>query len=102
MTLEANQTSTLPLNERVILHQTKVVSKVLKLCLRQRLSQHISGLLVSRYVPKADSSPLHHVSDIVIPHLNVFRTIMKHMILGKFDTTLVVTVNDNGLPAGIK
>ena len=81
MTLEANQTSTLPLSERGILHQTKLVSEVLELRLRQWLSQHIRGLLVSRYIPKADNSLLHHAMDIVIPHLHVFRTVAKHRIL---------------------
>ena len=81
MTLEADQTSTLPLRERGILHQTKLVSEVLELRLRQRLSQHINDLLISRYVSKVDSSLLHHVPDIVISHLNVFRSVMKHKIL---------------------
>ena len=81
MTLEADQTSTVPLSERGILRQTKLVSEVLKLRLRQRLSQHISGLLVNRYVPKAESSSLHHVPNIVIAHLNVFLSVMKREIL---------------------
>ena len=81
MTLEVDQTSTLPLSERGILHHTKLVSEVLELRLRQWLSQHIHGLLVSRFIPKANSSPLHHVTDIVVPHLHVFRTIVTHRIL---------------------
>ena len=81
MTLEADQTSTLPLSERGIIHQTKLVSEVLELRLRQWLSQHIHGLLFSWYIRKANNSPLHHVTDIVIPHLHVFRTVMKHRIL---------------------
>ena len=81
MTLKVDQTSTLPLRERGILHHTKLVSEVLELRLRQWLSQHIHGLLVSWYISKADSSLLHHVTDIVISHLHVFRTVMKHRIL---------------------
>ena len=81
MTLKADQTSTLPLSERGILHHTELVSEVLELRLRQRLGEHIHGLLVSRYIPKDDSSLLHHVTDIVIPHLHVFRTVVKHKIL---------------------
>ena len=37
MTLEADQTSTLPLSKRGILHHTELVSEVLELRLRQRL-----------------------------------------------------------------
>ena len=40
MTLEADQTSTLPLSERGILHHTELVSEVLELRLGQRLSGH--------------------------------------------------------------
>ena len=81
MTLEVDQTSTLPLSERGILHHTKLVSEVLELRLRQRLSKNIHGLLVSRHIPKANSSPLDHITYIVIPHLHVFRMIVKHRIL---------------------
>ena len=62
MTLEANQTSTLPLSERDILHHTKLVSEVLKLRLRQGLSEHIRGLLISRYISKTNSSLLDHIT----------------------------------------
>ena len=62
MTLEADQTSTLPLSERGIRHHTKLVSEVLELRLRQGLSENIRGLLVSRYIPKTNSSPLDHIT----------------------------------------
>ena len=62
MTLEVDQTSTLPLSERGILHQTKLVSKVLELRLSRGLSEKIYGLLVSWYIPKTNISPLDHIT----------------------------------------
>jgi hypothetical protein len=46
--------------------------------------------------------PLHHVSDIMVFDLNVFRFIMKHRILKELHIALVITVNNGRIHLMIK
>jgi hypothetical protein len=41
--------------------------------------------------------PLHHVSDVMVLDLNVFRFVMKHWILSELHTTQVITMNNGGI-----
>jgi hypothetical protein len=92
MALAAALNSTLPLSKRGILNYTKLVTKVYKLCQGQWLGKNICR----RNILNAENVLLYHVLDIVISHLNVFRPVVKHWILGELYTTLIVTVNDYG------
>ena len=96
MALAAALNSTLPLSKRGILSYTKLATKVYKLCQGQWLGKNICRLFCRRNILNAENVLLYHVSDIVISHLNVFRPIVKHWILGELHTTLIVTVNDCG------
>ena len=87
---------TLPLNKRGILSYTKLVTKVYKLSQGQWLGQNICCLFCHRNILNAENVLLHHVPDIVISHLNVFRPVVKHWILGELYTALIVTMNDRG------
>ena len=54
-----------------ILYHSKVVPKVLKLDLGQRLGDNICCLLIGGYVLKLHYSFLHLVSDVVVFDVNV-------------------------------
>ena len=91
MALAVALKSTLPLSKRGILSYTKLVTKVYKLCQGQWFGENIC-----RNILNAKNVLLYHVPDIVISHLNVFRPVMKHWILGELYTTLIATMNDCG------
>lgn len=63
--------STLPLTQGGILHHTKLVPKVYKLCFRQKLGENVSYLLVRGYVLELHCSLLHHVLDEVVFDLQI-------------------------------
>jgi hypothetical protein len=96
MALAAASNSTLPLSKRGILSYTKLVTKVYKLCQGQWLGKNICCPFCCWNILNAENVLLNHVSDIVVSHLNVFRSVVKHFILGELYTTLIVTVNDCG------
>jgi hypothetical protein len=87
---------TLPLSKRGILSYTKLVTKVCKLCQGQWLGKNICCLFYRQNILNAENVFLNYVPDIVISHFNVFRSVMKHWILGELYTALIVTVNDCG------
>ena len=93
MALTSALNSTLPLSKRGILNNTKLVMKVHKLCQGQWLGKSIHCLFCCQNILKVENDFLNYVSDIVISHLNVFRSVMKHKILEEIYTTLVITVN---------
>jgi hypothetical protein len=63
--------TSLPLSREVLLDYTKLVSEVLKLHMRQRLGQHICNLLICANILELYSSPMHHITNIVIPYFYV-------------------------------
>ena len=87
--------STLPLSEEGILSQPHLISEIFKLLSVQCLGENICHLLISLYVIKPYDSSLYTISDEMIPDIDVLATIMKHWILGEFDATLIVTVNQS-------
>jgi hypothetical protein len=58
--------TSLPLSREVLSNYTKLVSKVFKLYTRQRLGQHICNLLICANILELYSSPLHHITNVVI------------------------------------
>jgi hypothetical protein len=46
--------------------------------------------------------PMHHVSDVMIFYLNVFRSIVKHKVLREHHTNLVITMNNGRIHLMIK
>jgi hypothetical protein len=40
---------------------------------------------------------LHHIFDVTVFYLNVFRFIVKHRILGELHTTLVIAMDNSGI-----
>ena len=87
---------TVALNSTLPHSNTKLVSKVHKLCQGQWLGQNIYRLFYHWNILNTENVLLHHVLDIVISHLNVLRPVVKHRILGELYTTLIVTVDDCG------
>ena len=87
---------TLPLSKRGILSYTKFVTKVYKLCQGQWLGENICYLFCYQNILNDENFLLNHVPDIMISHLNVFRSVMKHRVLSELYTTLIVTVNNCG------
>jgi hypothetical protein len=75
------QTSTLSLSEGGILYHAKSVTKVLELRSGKGIGKNINNLLICRKVLHQYFLPLHHVSDVMVLDLNVFRFVMKHWIL---------------------
>ena len=96
MALATALNSTLPLSKRDILSYTKLVTKVYKLCQGQWLGKNICHLFCRRNILNVENVLLNHVPDIVVSHLNVFRSIVKQWILDELYTTLIVRVNDCG------
>jgi hypothetical protein len=70
--------TSLLLSREVLSDYTKLVSKVLKLHTRKRLSQLICNLLICANILELYNSLLHHDTNVVIPDLYVLRFIMKH------------------------
>jgi len=52
------------------LHHAKLVSKVYKLHLRQRLDENVRNLLIYGYVLELQFSLLHHVADEVLQEVS--------------------------------
>jgi hypothetical protein len=73
--------TSLPLSREVLSDNTKLVSEVLKLHTRQRLGQHICKLLICANILELYNSPLHHITNVVIPDLYVLQLIMEHWVL---------------------
>jgi hypothetical protein len=63
--------ASLPLSREVLSDYTKLVSEVLKLRTRQRLGQHICNLLICANILELYNSPLHHITNVVVPDLYV-------------------------------
>ena len=63
--------STLPLSEGGILCHAKLVSEVDELHRSQGLGKNICYLLFCRDILKTDGTFMNHVSEVVIPHLDV-------------------------------
>ena len=80
-----------PLSREVLLDNTKLVSEVLKLQVRQRLSQHICNLLICDNILELHISLLYHVMNVVILDLYVLRFIMEHWVLCHLYATMVIT-----------
>jgi hypothetical protein len=78
------------------------LTEVLELHLGKRFGENIYNPLMCRKVLHVYYFPLHHVSDIMIFYLNVFRSIMKHRVLRELHTTLVITMNNNSIHLIIK
>jgi hypothetical protein len=76
--------------------EAKSLIEVLELRPDKRFGEDICNLLMCRKVLRVYCFPLHHVSNIMVFYLNVFRFIVKHMILRELHTTLVITMN-NGI-----
>jgi hypothetical protein len=70
----------LPISREVLSDYTKLVSKVFKLYMRQRLGQHICNLFICANILELYRSSLHHIMNEVILDLYVIRIIMEHII----------------------
>jgi hypothetical protein len=81
----------LPLLREVLSDYTNLVSKVLKLYMIQRLGQHICNMLIRANILELYGSPLHHITNVVIPDFYVLRLVMEHMVLCHLYATLVIT-----------
>ena len=79
--LEGLIDSSLPLGRKLDLENTKLLPKQLKLHSSSWLGQHISYLLVRRNILELHCSSLHHIPDIVIFDLDMFRLVMEHWVL---------------------
>jgi hypothetical protein len=62
----------LPLSREVLSDYTKLISKVLKLYMRQRLGQHICNLFICANILELYGSSLHHITDVMISDFYVF------------------------------
>jgi hypothetical protein len=76
--------------------------EVLELCLGKQFGEYICNLLICKKVLHVYCFPLHHVYDIIIFYLNVFRSIVKHRVLIELHTTLVITMNNGRIHIMIK
>jgi hypothetical protein len=94
--------STLALSEKEILHQSKSVFECLKLPFCQGLGQNINYMLICGHILELHCSLLNPIPYEVIVNLYVLGPIMKHWILGEFDTTLIIIVNGCGIQLLIK
>ena len=89
------QTSTLPLNEGDILHNPELVLKAHEHSSNQQLHNHIHNLVICGNVPQLHYTPLYHLLNIVVLHLQVLHPVMLNWI--HLHTTLVVTMNHGRL-----
>jgi hypothetical protein len=78
-------------SREVLSYNTKLVSEVIKLYMRQRLGQHIYNLLICANILELYISPPHHIKNVVLLDLYVLRLIMEHRVLCHLYTTLVIT-----------
>ena len=79
----------------VLLDNTKLVLKVLKLHMRQRLSQHICYMLICASILELHNSLLYQVTNVLVPKLNVLCPIVEHWFLYHLYATLFIT-KDHG------
>jgi hypothetical protein len=80
---------------------SKFLTEVLELRIGKQFGEDICNLLMCRKVLHVYFFPLHHVSDIMIFYLNMFRSIMKHRVLIELHTALVI-INNNRIHFMIK
>ena len=66
--------------------------EVIELRLGKRFGEDIYNLLMCRRVLHMYCFPLHHVSNIMIFYLNVFRYIMEHRVLKELHIALVIII----------
>ena len=64
-----SSSSSLPLMREVLSDYTNLVSKVFKIYMRQRLSQHINYLFLCMNILELHGSSLHHIPDVVVLYL---------------------------------
>ena len=94
--------SSLPLGGNLYLENTKLLPEVLKLHSGQSLVQHISYLLVDHNILELYFSSLQHIPDIVLFDLDMLQLVMKHQVLRKLHTTLVVIIYTSSIHLEIK
>ena len=94
--------SSLPLGGNLGLENTKILPEVLKLHFGQLLTQHISYLFIRCNILEIHCSSLHHIPDIVIFDLDMFRLVMEHRVLIQLHTTLVVSIYTSSIQLEIK
>ena len=75
------QNSKLMLSQGGILCHAKLVLEVYELRCGQRLGQHIDYLLICRYVLQSQGTFLDHLSDEMIPHVNLLQPVMEHWVV---------------------
>jgi hypothetical protein len=75
----------------------KSLTEVLKLRPGKQFAEDICNLLVCRKVLHMYCFPLHHISNVMVFDLDVFRFIVKHKILLELHTTLVITMDNDGI-----
>ena len=63
------------------LENSELLPEVLKIHSSQWLCQHISYLFIHRNILELHCSPLHHIPDMVILDLDMFRLVMEHRVL---------------------
>jgi hypothetical protein len=73
------------------------LTEVLELRPVKQFGEDICNLLVCRKVLHMYCFPLHDISDIMVFDLNVFRFIVKHKILRELHTTLVISMDNDGI-----
>jgi hypothetical protein len=83
--------TSLPLSREVLSNYNKLASKVFKPYMRQRIGQQICNLLICANILELYKSPLHHITNVVIPYFYVLRLIMEHWFLRHLYETLVIT-----------
>ena len=74
------------------MENTKSLFEVLELQPCQWLRQYISYLFLRRNIQELHYSSLHHIPDMVILDLDMFRLVMEHRVLRQLHTTLVVAM----------
>ena len=94
--------SSLSFGGNLDMENTNLLPDILKLHFGQRLIQHISYLFWHRNILEFYYSSLHHIPNIVIFHLNILRLVMKHRVLRKLHTTLVVAIYTSSIQFKIK
>jgi hypothetical protein len=69
---KAGITTLLPLSREVLSDYTKLVLKVFKLYMRQRIGQHICNLFIHDNILEIYGSSLHHIIDLMILDFYLF------------------------------
>ena len=71
----------------VLLDYTKLVSKVLKLYMRQRLGQHICNMFIYAHIMEFYGSSLHHIMNEVILDFYVLRLVKDRALLPNINSS---------------